>query len=145
MNNDKLFDSEFSYKIHPKDVARLKDYLIQKQGWVYIAYSKNNNLFKIGRTGKNPLFRAKTLSSSGVLHDYEILFSLKFFNQFIAEKNVHQSLKKYRINKEFFAVSEELAIQTLDKEYQKEKTLLNRFFDTKMVEEDIELLEHALK
>ena len=145
MNNDKLFEIDFSYKIHPKDIIKLKDYLIKKQGWVYIAYSKNNHLFKIGRTGKNPLFRDKTLSSSGVLHDYEILFSLKFFNQFIAEKNIHQTLKKYRINKEFFAVSEDLAIQTLDKEYQKEIKLLNRFFDTNMVEEDIELLDYALK
>ena len=92
MNYDKLFEENFSYKLHSRDVIPLKEYLIQKKGWIYIACSKNNDLLKIGRTSKNPHQRAKTLSSSGVLHDYDIFFSLQVYNQFIVEKKVNQSI-----------------------------------------------------
>lgn len=144
MDYDNLFKEDFSYQLQQKDTEPLKKYLIQKQGWVYIAVSENNNLLKIGRTGKNPLERAKSLSTVGVFHDYDILFSLPVFNQFIVEAKVHQRLKKYRVSKEFFSVKEAIAIDALQKEYDIEIQLLKRFLNTDMVREDVQLVPYAL-
>ena len=153
MNPDKFLDQTFTYKIHPKDHEVIKDYFIKKQGWVYIANSPNYELpendgirmLKIGRTGKNPFERAKSLSSSGVAYDYDIVFSLPFFNQFIAEKNVHNRLKKLRGPKEFFRVSQSDAINAVQEEYNNERNLLSRFFNIDMLDDDISLIEYAIK
>lgn len=146
MNYDKLYDEKCVYKLQEKDIPELKSYLKKKQGWVYIAKSKDNSQLKIGRTGKNPLVRAKTLSTAGVLNDYEIFFSLKVFNQFLAETSIHNKLKRFRskADKEFFLVNEQLAIQAFEATYKEEIKLLNRFLNTDMIKEDIDLLEYAL-
>ena len=155
MNPDKFLDKTFSYNIHPKDHEVIKNYFVKKQGWVYIANSpnyelsesdsKNISMLKIGRTGKNPFERAKSLSSSGVAYDYDIIFSLPFFNQFIAEKNVHNRLKKLRGPKEFFRVSQDDAIKAVQEEYNNERNLLSRFFDMNILDDDINLVEYAIK
>lgn len=145
MNYDKLFDEKIEYVIQPKEIENFKKYLLKKRGWVYIAISDNNHLLKIGRTGKNPLERARTLSTVGVLHDYDILFSLPVFNQFIVESKVHHRLKKFFVSKEFFSVNQDVAIAALQKEYDDELKYLERFIDTQMIIEDINLLESALK
>jgi hypothetical protein len=146
MNYDKLYDEQCVYKIQDKDIPLLKQYFQKKQGWVYIAKSKDNSQLKIGRTGKNPLVRAKTLSSAGVLNDYEIFFSLKVFNQFLAETSIHTKLKRFRskADKEFFLVNEQVAIDAFEATYQEEIKLLNRFLNTEMIKEDLDLLEYAL-
>ncbi len=147
MDFDKLYDDKCVYKIQDKDILGLKNYLKKKQGWVYIAKSKDNTQLKIGRTSKNPMIRAKTLSSAGVLNDYEIFFSLKVFNQFWAETSIHQKLKRFRTknSKEFFLVNENVAIQAFESTYEEELKLLKRFINTEMVAEDLDLLEYAIK
>ena len=144
MNYDALFESNCIYELKAKDVPYLKDYLIKKAGWIYIAHSKNNDLLKIGRTSKNPLIRAKTLSSTGVLHDYEILFSLNVYNQFLVEKKVHHKLKKYRVSKEFFSVSKEAAILAIKEHYELEKKMLSRFLNLSVIDSDIDLLDTSI-
>lgn len=139
-----LFNKDNVNFLQGKDITPLKDYLINKKGWVYIAQSDSNNLLKIGRTGKNPLERAKSLSTTGVFHDYSILFALPVFNQFLVEKKVHKRLKKFRISKEFFSVNKDIAISAIEKEYEEEMKLLGRVIDINMINEDIELLEHAI-
>lgn len=145
MNGDTLFNIKTTYKLHPKDYDSLKLYFEKKQGWVYVATSSHTHMLKIGRTSKDPLERAKSLSSSGVPYDYDILFSLKFLNQYIAEKSVHLYLDKCRGPKEFFNTNVETVALAIQKEYQRQQVLLERFFDTKMLEQDIELLEHSIK
>lgn len=145
MDYNFLFNEKTTLLLQTKDVEPLKNYLLKKAGYVYIAYSDNNTLLKIGRTGKNPLERARTLSTVGVLHDYEILFSLPVFNQFLVEAKVHERLKRFNVSKEFFAVKKEVAIEALQKEYEKEEKLLSRFLNVDMIKEDINLLTYALK
>jgi hypothetical protein len=145
MDYDKLFDSKFTYILKPNESEKLIAYFNKKKGWVYIAFYKDNQLLKIGRTGKNPLERARSLSTVGVLNDYEILFSLPVFNQFIVESKVHHKLKKYRVTKEFFSVNKDVAIHALQKEYENERTILNRYVDVEMIDEDLNLLEYAIK
>lgn len=142
---DKLFDEGFSFNLGEKDVEALKEYFKNKRGWVYIAKTKDNSFLKIGRTGKNPLERAKTLSSTGVLNSYEILFTLPFFNQFIGEKKVHSKLARFRVSKEFFSIKESVAIDIIQKEMMNEKKLLDNFIDTNLIAQDIELMSQALK
>lgn len=143
-NNDLIFDEKFSFQIQKKDIESLKEYFYKKIGWVYIARTKDNNLLKIGRTSKNPLERAKSLSSTGILNDYEIVFALPVFNQFIVEKKIHKKLKKYRVIKEFFSVNLNVAIETFHEIYHLETSLLSRFFNVDMLRDDLELLEHAI-
>lgn len=144
MNYDLLFDKTFMYTISKRDHEDLKSYFKKKKGWVYIAFSKDNNWLKIGRTGKNPLIRAKSLSQTGVFHDYEIIFSLPFFNQFLAEKKVHDKLKKYKISKEFFSVDKEMAFKVIEEIFLEEEKALNRFFNIDTLKEDLDLLEYAI-
>lgn len=144
MDFDLLFNKEYKNTLSQKDAQALQEYLITKKGWIYIAQSKDNSLLKIGRTGKSPLQRAKSLSSTGVFNAYEIIFSLPFFNQYIAEKNIHLALKKFRRKKEFFIVNEDVAIDVIQKEYNQEKKLLKRFLDVAMLEEDINLVSFAI-
>ena len=145
MNYDKLYDINCVYRLQPKDTEELKSYFYKKQGWVYIAKSKDNPHLKIGRTSKNPLERAKTLSSTGVFNHYEILFSMKTFNQFWVEKIIHDKLKRFRISKEFFSVQESLAIDIIETTCQEEILLLDRFLKLEIIKEDIELLSYSLK
>lgn len=147
MNFDLLFDEKFSGNFLSEDIELLQQYLINKKGWIYIATTKDHHLYKIGRTGKTPLERAKSLSSTGVLSSYEITFSLPFFNQFIAEKNIFQTLKKFRSQKgkEFFQVNKDVAIKAIEAEYKKQNKLLGRFLNTSVLEEDIQLVDFAIK
>lgn len=145
INNDLLFDKNFNIPLGIKDIEPLKQYFLKKMGWVYIAKTKDNQFLKIGRTKKNPLERAKTLSTTGVLNHYEILFSLPVFNQYIVEKNIHKKLKKYRVSKEFFSVNIDIAINAFQEEYENEKKLLSRFLDLDILGQDLDLIEYALK
>jgi hypothetical protein len=145
MDYNRLFEEDCVYQLQSKDIEELKSFLKKKKGWVYIASSKNNHLLKIGRTSKNPWERAKSLSSTGVLHDYQIDFALPVFNQFFVEKEIHKKLKKFRISKEFFSLKNDIAIEAMESVYRKEKELLSRFFNIEMVHDDIELLSYAIK
>lgn len=145
MNYDSLYDLNCNYSLQKKDIPLLLSYFKSKKGWIYIAKSKDNPFLKIGRTAKDPFSRAKSLSSTGVFNEYEIVFSLKFFNHIWAEKLVHQNLKKFRVNKEFFSLKEETAFDVFQKTKILEETLLNRFIKTEIIEEDLNLLEYSLK
>ncbi|EPP7234245.1 GIY-YIG nuclease family protein [Shigella flexneri] len=145
MNYDKLFDDDFKYKISAlREAEDLKKYFKKKMGWIYIVKTDDNVYLKIGRTAKHPMERAKSLSSTGVLSSYEVLFSLPVFNQFIVESKIHKKLKKYRISKEFFSVDINTAIKTIEEECHKEKIMLERFIDTEVIKNDINLIEYAI-
>jgi hypothetical protein len=145
MNYDKLFDENFSYKISSvRELEELKKYFKKKKGWIYINKTEDNVYLKIGRTAKHPLERAKSLSSTGVLSAYEVLFSLPVFNQFIVESKIHKRLKKYRVSKEFFSVDINTAINIIEEECNKEIKNLSRFINTDMIKEDLDLIEYAI-
>lgn len=145
MNYDKLFEDDFVYKISAaRESEELKKYFKKKKGWIYIVKTDDNVYLKIGRTAKHPMERAKSLSSTGVLSSYQVLFSLPVFNQFIVESKIHKKLKKYRISKEFFSVDIETAIRTIEDECNKEQQNLKRFIDTEMIKDDLELVEYAI-
>lgn len=146
MNFDILYDDKCVYRLQSKDIPELQAYLKKKDGWIYIAKSKDNKQLKIGRTGKNPMERAKTLSTTGVLNEYEIVFSAKVFNQYWAEKAVHNKLKNFRVklSKEFFSVNEDVAINAFQVVCEEEAKLMSRFFNLDVLKADIDLLEHAI-
>lgn len=147
MNFELLYDKNYSQAIPLHKADELRQFLQKKHGWVYIAKSTdpNNHLLKIGRTGKSPYERAKSLSTTGVLYDYEIIFSLEVFNQYYVEKEIHKLLKKHRVGKEFFSVTESAASQAAQKIANIEEELLGRFLDVKMLKDDLELVHYALK
>ena len=95
---DILYNNKEFIQIKPEMYNHIIDYFNKKSGSIYLAISKNNDFIKLGRTGKNPLERAETLSTTGVLHDFDIPFSLPVLNQFWAEAMVHKKLKKYNFS-----------------------------------------------
>lgn len=145
MNYDMLFEDNCVYKISvERESEELKKYLKKKKGWIYIVKTDDNVYLKIGRTAKHPMERAKSLSSTGVLSSYQVLFSLPVFNQFVVESKIHKKLKKYRISKEFFSVDLDFAIKIIEEECNKENKNLKRFINTEMIKEDLELVEYAI-
>ncbi len=145
MNYDFLYDLNSKCVLQKKDSTPLIEYFKKKQGWIYIAKSKDNPYLKIGRTSKDPLTRAKTLSSTGVLNEYEIIFSLKFFNQYWGEKNIHKILNKFRVNKEFFSINQDVAFEVSYQTKTLEDQLLGRFLDINIILDDLELMSYSLK
>lgn len=134
-----------AYKFKSVDAPGLLAYFQKKAGWIYIAVTKDNNFLKIGRTGKDPLQRAKTLSTTGVVNDYNIVFSVKVFNQYVLEKNIHKRLKPYHTSKEFFNTSLTVAVSAIEQEVTQEEEILSHFFQLDMIKEDLNLLPYALK
>jgi outer membrane lipopolysaccharide assembly protein LptE/RlpB len=145
MNYDLLYDINCKYALQPQDVTNLLSYLQKKSGWVYIAKTEDNPYLKIGRTSKDPLTRAKTLSSTGVLNEYEIIFSLKFFNHIWAEKIIHKTLQKFRVNKEFFSLNQDISFEVVYQTKTLEEELLGRFLNLHIIKEDLDLLPYALR
>ena len=135
----------FQYIFQKTDIPELIRFFQKKSGWIYIAQSKDHSFLKIGRTSKNPLERAKTLSTVGVLNDYEIIFSLKVFNQYFIEKSVHKKLKSHQITKEFFSIPIEKGIEVIQEIYEQECKILEKFFILELLKSDIHLMEYALK
>lgn len=143
-NFDFLYNENSKYHIQPFDILNIKKYFEQKKGWIYISKNKAFPEIKIGRTSKTPWERAKTLSTSGLLHDYEVLFALSVKNSFIAEKQVHVLLKKHRIkkNKEFFLCNLDIAIKAVEKVYNDEINILKKTFKENFFEENLEFLDY---
>lgn len=145
INFDILYNPKQFIQIRKEMHSQVSNYFEKKVGFIYVAVSKNNSLMKVGRTAKNPLERAESLSTTGVLYDFEILFSLPVLNHFWAESNVHQKLKKFRVDKEFFAVNQQYAIEMMQKTYHLEEHLLKRYFDIVQLKNDYHDIELALK
>lgn len=144
-NFDFLYSELSKYKIQPFDIENLKKYFQKKQGWIYVSQNASFPEYKIGRTSKTPWERAKTLSTAGLLHDYEVLFALPVKNSIIMERRVHEILKKYRFNKtkELFHCKLEIAVKAVELAYHEEKDILSKTFRDKFFEEDLEFLEYS--
>lgn len=142
---DDIFKAGNNLTIRFNDTLELIDYFNHKIGWVYIAKNNNSDFLKIGRTKKNPIDRAKTLSTAGVIDDYEILYSVKSMNASRLESEVHKGLKNQRVKKEFFAINLNDAIIALEDKKKEEINLLSKFFNTEILYESVDLLEMAIK
>lgn len=144
-NFDDIFNPDKGMNIQPFEINNLKKYLEKKKGYVYVAKEPNNPLLKIGRTSKTPWERASTLSTSGLLDRFEILFSCYFMNQVVAEKNIHQMLKKFRVKdkREFFSTNLDVAIKAISDYKSKESFLMENYFHGDIYEYDLSLLDSA--
>lgn len=136
-NLDILYNSKKFIQLNNCLYPTIDNYFKSKKGFIYIAISKDNSFIKIGRTKKNPLERAKTLSSTGVFNEYEIVYSLEVLNQFFCESYCHKLLKQYRVKKEFFLVNLDVAINTLNKSSLYEDKVLSRYFNVQLLKKNI--------
>ncbi len=134
---------DFSFEQVLLNMSEIVQHIHKRKGWVYIAMNPRYPYLKIGRTSKTPFERAKTLSSSGVLDDFEVVFALPTFDSVLLEAMVHRELKKYRIKKEFFAITQELAQSTISQMIEKTNQNFGCFFDLELIQEDLSLMEAA--
>lgn len=142
---DNFFYHEKDIILQPSETAFLKDYFTKKKGWLYIMVNEDHDFLKIGRTTKTPMKRAKSLSNTGVLTDYEVLFSIQSFNQVITEKELFAKLKKYRVQGEFFNCNPHIAITEMNKIIESESKRLSPHLNLELINLDFSLFEQAIK
>lgn len=144
-NFDDIFLTDTHVKIQPYELKNLSTYLSKKKGWVYIAKNPAYSHLKIGRTSKSPWIRAQTLSTAGILDNFEIVYAIEFMNAITAEKYTHHLLKKERVknNKEFFNISLDNAILKVAETKSREIKNMERYFNGDIYQFDLSLLENA--
>lgn len=142
---DDFYYNEKNIILQNTDQEHLKSYFFKKKGWLYIMANEDHNFLKIGRTTKTPMKRAKSLSNTGVLTDYEVLFSLPSLNQVITEKELFSRLKKYRVQGEFFNCNINTAIKEMNYVITHEKRRLEQYLDLDLINTDFNLFDQAIK
>ena len=73
-----------------KPVNQVKDY----SGFVYVLKNESENRYKVGMTKRDPVIRAKELSTS-YAEDFIVIYSRRFKNAYKAEKKVFDLLKDF--------------------------------------------------
>lgn len=81
-----------------------------RKGFIYLMIEKSSGCVKIGFS-KNPKYRESTLLSQKP--DIELIFKIE--GTLNDEKLVHEKLSKYRVRGEWFNVSVDEAIKTINK------------------------------
>jgi hypothetical protein len=91
-------------------------------GYIYILENPGlkDNLLKIGYTKRTPELRAKELSTTGVPDQFKVVYKEDVPNYKIAEKIIHNNLKDYHYNKEFFQLPIQEAISKIQSVTQRE-------------------------
>ena len=90
--------------------------ITSREGYIYIfSNTEYKKRVKIGRTELLPEVRAAALSKqTGAPGEYKLEWSQKVRNHQLVEQVIHHKLIKNWVNKEFFGVSKEVAIQTAE-------------------------------
>lgn len=86
-------------------------------GYVYVLINPSiQGMLKIGMTHRDVNERIREISSAtGVVMPFICIYKEHFNNCILAEKKIHELLRKYRVcnNREFFKVEPEIAIKTI--------------------------------
>jgi len=80
-----------------------------EKGYIYFLKAKDRDLFKIGRTFKNPQSRLKQLAT-GCPYELELFRFFESVDSKVGEKNVHEHFEQYQTTGEWFEVSEEAVL-----------------------------------
>ena len=78
------------------------------QGFVYVLINHAMpGIVKIGRTARATSDRANELSTTGVPHDFVVVYDQQFLDCIEAEREIHEYFADFRVNKnrEFFKIS----------------------------------------
>ncbi len=92
----------------------------KKLGWIYVARNASfvDPVFKVGESSRPPFNRVEELSAStSVYRAFETVYFVHVSNRNVAEAQVHDALKKFRINprKEFFQAPLPVVVKALDR------------------------------
>lgn len=83
--------------------------------WVYILTNKGApGLLKIGFTDRAPELRAQELGATGLPFPYVVAYALQVFNGRAVERQVHASLRKHHVGKEWFSCTLAFARHIID-------------------------------
>lgn len=100
------------------------DFVQSRKGYVYIMQPPTSDLYKVGRTSKNPFVREKTLTTAGVIGEYRLKWCAEFANSSWAEAAIHTNLSTYHDTKEFFKAPLDVLKETLEQQVKIEDNLL---------------------
>ena len=94
------------------------DYTTKNAGKIYILRNANlsRDVYKIGLTTKTTEERARQLSKTSIPDQFQVMREWDVKDCFLAEKNIHKILEKYRVDKkrEFFEVNMKIANDVID-------------------------------
>ncbi len=136
-------DNSFKFEQLILEMQSIKNHIKKRKGWIYIAKNSQSSFLKIGRTSKTPFERAKTLSSAGILEDFEIIFALPTLDSVLLERIIHKKLNKYRVKKEFFSMTQEEAQKIISQLIEQTNQNISNFFDLEILSNDLDLIEIA--
>jgi len=74
-------------------------------GFIYIIQSGDDDLYKVGLTQDSPEKRKKELDKTGTPKKLKLIESYEVENIYQIEKEIHNNLKEFNTQKEWFAVS----------------------------------------
>lgn len=131
---------------------KIYDIIHNKQGFVYIASYKDENLggniyentYKIGGSKKeNPFLREKSLNVTNAIGVFRLEKAYKFLCTYYNEVYIHKYFSDYRINKEFFKVEIEKIEEILDIVTDYESCLL-KYINVDIIDDKEKFLKNGL-
>lgn len=104
-----VFDESIEFAIEA-----IQDHFDKRMGKIYIAINKlHPTQIKIGRTSKEITEREKSLNSAGVIGKIEIVWFDQSIDSVMTETFIHQRLKSFNTEKEFFDIDPVSASQII--------------------------------
>lgn len=99
------------------DEDKISSYQTSGSVYIMISASDKENIYKVGKTTRDPIKRASEISSgTGVPTKYLVVKKWLVADCHIAEKIIHEHLKEYRINdnREFFKIEYDILSEIVD-------------------------------
>lgn len=100
------------------------EFVQKRKGYVYAMQPPNSDLYKVGRTSKNPFLREKSLTTAGVIGEYRLKWCAEFANASWAEAEIHKTLAEYHDTKEFFKAPLQVIMDAIEDQVEEENNLL---------------------
>lgn len=113
-NTIEVRDSVVTDDCYEFAVGAINNHIAARSGKVYIANNLNHlDHIKIGRTYKDIKERESALNGEGVIGKIHILYWTPYIDCVMTETLVHRKLQGSRIEKEFFNIPYDVAVEVL--------------------------------
>jgi predicted GIY-YIG superfamily endonuclease len=92
----------------------------EKRGYIYLIRAKDQDLYKIGQTSRDPEKRLKELNGQQSPYELQLVYYAAVNNPMLAESHFHKKFKKYHHHGEWFKLPPSMAASVIEgfKSYQ---------------------------
>jgi hypothetical protein len=126
----KIIESPVMDDCNEYALLSLQDHYSKHMGKVYVANNLNHiGHLKIGRTCKSIQDRERSLNSAGVIGTVKILYWIDTMDCYHTESLCHSLLKEFNLEKEFFNIDFDRAVETLHECTRITNTMYNKLYE----------------